>query len=310
MKSKNRNRSAGLVAVSNSSGSGSTRYMPASSFGATIQSGPKLTFTAGRRAGCMRMRYQFRLCQIYLASNLSPAPYTGKVVFRVNNTGVPTNCFEIPVGPANSFYFPSYVKQLMVLFNEFIVHGMKLHFEPRVPSTSSSTLSYTWAFAEDVDWPETHGLTTAGGLALPTELALTSLSTACTNNGWAPCDISYRASDTKMRYVAGSQLTQLSFLGANAALDRQNYPGIFLIASDTVSTATTDQLIGDVYCALDMELCDFSTPITQAASLSTSLREQDEKGFDHFRSTHTKEEVRKDVRRVLVEPTTNSFLSR
>lgn len=211
------------------------------------------------------MDYSFRLAQVCINPTTAPAPYTGKTSFLVVGNGTPSPAQEIPVGPMNSFYFPPYIRQLFLLFNEYKTVSMRLRYSPRISTTVSN--NFVWAYAQDVEWPETHGLT-SGGIAVPTETALTSLTNACTVVAYAPCDLSATIMDNKMKYVGNNLLNgQINYAGSNSAEDRQSMSGLFMIASDTIGISTALSVLGDVYCDLSLELCDFSTPITTSITI-------------------------------------------
>lgn len=257
------------------------RYMPPQNMSAVIRSGPKLSFSSGSRAGCLKMHYEFRLAQVVVAPTGTPTPYLNRVCFKLPGNGVPNSyAFEIPVAPMNSWYFPTYLRQLILLFNEFRVLGMTLSYQPRQSTTSSN--AFVWAYAEDVMWPESHGLLSGGAVVLPTEFALTSLSSACTSLSWAPCVLRANITDNKMRYVAGSQYDgQLNYTSTTAALDRQTFPGIFMIFSDTTLVAASETVLGDVYASLTMEMCDFSIPINNEIAFKSGRREKLEEKYRH-----------------------------
>jgi hypothetical protein len=250
------------------------RYAPPVNIAPVVKSGPKLTFSAGSRPGCLKMTYEFRLAQVVNAPTAAPAPYSNRIAFKVPGNGVPSYSFEIPVAPMNSYYFPTYIRQLILLFNELSVHNMTLSFQPRQSATSSN--SFVWAYAEDIMWPESHGLLTGGATVLPTETALTSLSTACTNLTWTPCLIKANITDKKLRYVATDQFDgQLNYSTAGvAALMRQSMPGLFMLFNDGSIVSASETILGDVYCVLVLELCDFSTPITTEVTLERKRRER------------------------------------
>lgn len=239
-----------------------------------VQSGPKLSFRAGSRPGCLVMRYQFRLAQVVLAGNTVASPYGTRICFKLPGNGVPSYAFEIPVAPMNSWYFPTYIRQLMLLFNEYRVHGMSLAYQPR--QTANTNNAFVWAYAEDVEWPESHGLLSGGAFVLPTEFALTSLPTACTTLTWAPSGLKASFTDSKMRYVAGHSFdNQLNYTTTTAALDRQSMCGIFMLFSDLTGGSINDTVQGDIYCDMTLELCDFSIPITSEIQLRKKERERD-----------------------------------
>lgn len=106
----------------------------------------------------------------------------------------------------------------------------------------------------------------------PNEIALTSLTSACTVQAFSTCDLDATIMDNKMKYVANNNLNgQLNYTGGNSAEERQSMSGIFMIASEQTVVVTTTNTYGDVYCDLSLELCDFSTPVTT----SITLRDRD-----------------------------------
>ena len=246
------------------SGAMSQPMLPPTSYAMNVKSGPRVRFSAGSRPGCLRMDYSFRIAQVIVSPSTAPAPYTSRISFLVpGGTAVPpVPAFEIPVGPMNSYYFPSYIRQLFLLFNEYKVGGMRLRYQPR--TATSTAVAFTWAYAQDVEWPDSHGLTT-GGIVTPTEAALTSLTSACTVQAFSTCDLSATIMDKSMKYVANNKINgQINYTGDFTAEDRQTMSGIFLIYSEQTVVVTTTNTYGDVYCDLSLELCDFSTPVTQS----------------------------------------------
>jgi hypothetical protein len=257
------------------------------SLASVIRSGPTLSFSTGSRPGCLKMSYNFRACQVVGTSNTAaPAMFTSQVAFKVNGSGTPAYSYELPLNPAATFYWPPFIAQLMNLFNEFRVLSCGVEFQPRAPTTTVANYSFTWSYAEDPEWVESHGLTT-GGIANPTEATITTLSGACTVLPWAPCSIRATISDKKMRYVAGSITSaRIDYGNAFAATVRQGIPGTFLLRSESaVASSPSDTLIGDVYVHLVMELCDFSTPITSVVSLDSKRRAPDEEKIKEERTS-------------------------
>jgi hypothetical protein len=258
-----------------------------------IKSGTQITFGAGRAVGCMRMRVQYRAAQVVVASSGAAAPYTSKISFTVGPT-VTNRSFILPLLPANSYYFPTYVYTMARLFSSFYVNKAVVHFEPR--QSSSSTYTFVVASVQDPEWFETHSLLT-GGTATPTENTLVSRSNACTSNGWTPCTVNIPV-DSKVKYfLAGSSVsTGIDFSTENPASIRQSIPAIFTIASDVSVVSVPDIVIGDLYASFDFEFCDFSTAFTSPVALSEKRRWGEENKLNEKKSSSVKSLSRRSFR--------------
>jgi hypothetical protein len=136
---------------------------------------------------------------------------------------------------------------------------MVFDVEPRQPATSA--VAFVLASVTDPEWFESHGLLTAG-IATPTEDALVSRPGACTSNGWAPCHTAVPVDSKQKYYSVSDNLTaRIDFTASTPATLRQTVGGVLAIASTNTNLSATDIIVGDLYCTLDVELCEFSTAV-------------------------------------------------
>jgi len=212
---------------------------------------------------------RFRLAQVILNPSTGIAPYGASVSFEVHANGATAPSFTIPLQINNSYYFPTYLTDLTRLFSFYYMNSASLHYEPRQPT--DAVVSYVAATVQDPEWFESHGLLFGSGEAVPTETALVSRETACTNIVWAPCDWNFEI-DSKVKYfVAGtSRNSAINYNTENPATIRQSVAGTAAIASIFQNTNTNKSILGDVYAWLDLELCEFSLANTSNISLSVA----------------------------------------
>lgn len=240
----------------------------------TVNSGLRLSWGKGSNEKSVRLRIRHKVCYLYAGAPGSP------LVQFLSQTGSNTN--ELPIILTNSYYYPPFITTLVRLFEFYHVHACMISIMPRV--NTSNECVYTLGFASDPEWPESHGATTLGYVTANEE-QIGSIDNSCTSVAYRPCVLT-AAIDRKQKFFTAGPLatTQVNFSSTNAADLRQSCAGMFLISG--VSTLTAAAPIADVYMHLDIELNNYTLPITTSvtmtrrglsSSLDTGLREIKEK---------------------------------
>lgn len=250
---------------------GISKYPPVS-YMTNQKSGFRAEFLPGRAPGCMRMRLHFRVSQIGVATvDPSSSPITVPVFYNLGGNAGDADMI-IPINPSFGYYFPAYVTQLARLFSFFYVNSLHIRVAPRV--NTSNTAVATLAYTADPNWCEDTKQYGSLAQAKIGEGPLTSLSNACTDVLYRPCTVYATNIDTKRKYVMGGPVFNGAVSFTTYASDlRQSTAGMFLISGTINGTDSVGTIYGDVYMGMDLELCQFGTPITTAA---TFLNERDE----------------------------------
>lgn len=239
-------------------------YVP-NSLAPTVKSGARVIWGPGSRAGCASVQIRFRIAQVVQCpSTEASADYKSRIAFQLGSS----LSFHIALAIGNTFYFPSYITNLVQLFDFYKIRSAKFDYEPRI--SSSNAVNFVWSSVRDPEWFESHGLL-SGGDILPSENALTSRENSCTSNAWSSCGLLVPTDNKREFFTAGAALTtKIDFSTNNPATIRQSVAGIVALFSDYAVAAaiTTRSVVGDVYCRLNVELCDFSLATTTVVAAS------------------------------------------
>jgi hypothetical protein len=264
------------------------------------KSGVQLSFSSGRVPGCMRMHIKFGIGQIGAGFIGGAGPFLSFINVGTPLTGTATQMLTL--NPSDGFYFPGYIYQLARLFAKFYVNKATLDICPRV--STINTAAWTIAFSKDIMWPEGHNALFAT-VCHPSEIQLKSLTNACTEIAYRDCSITALDVDKKreffMGYTDSFDSAPLSYGSFNAAELRQSHPGLFMIAGQLNGSDPAGTVYSDVYMTLDIELCEFSTPLVQDIDLrvkKTKVGDDEEKTRnndfdDHFSVVSSKSSSRK-----------------
>lgn len=220
-----------------------------------VRSGTKVRFFRGRGENGVGISIWFRVGQIRIPGlGGTPLFFLG----GANESNI------IPLMYANSWYFPSYLYNLVRLFDFVYTNSCNLHFLAR--SNTSSQVSFVMAYVQDIMWFATKG-TLVGASAAPTEDQITSLSSACTSIAYAPCTIVADVDRKTRFYTSNNDLTTtMDFTQAGyGPMYREGINGAFMIKGTNPDSLAASTVIGDLYLDLNFECSEFS--IAQTAIL-------------------------------------------
>lgn len=164
-------------------------------------------------------------------------------------------------GKLVSPYAPPPIDALVNIHQEYYIDSCCFEFVPRVGT--SRDLAITWAWMQDVEYPEAHSAFTyvssggSGGFKV-SEDALSALPSAKQFPAWAPemcMDVSNMI-EKKWRYTAGPDQGSNPFNPTDIAADqRMTYYGVLGMAGDQNSgTASTSLFIGSLYVEYKVRL--------------------------------------------------------
>lgn len=247
------------------------KYPPVS-YMKNVKSGFSASFHTGRVPGCMRMRVMFRIGQVQSGTvDASSSPLVSPL-FSMNGGAD----MIIPVNPSFGYYFPPYITQLCRLFAYFYVNKVFIKISPRV--NTSNVAVATLGYTGEPNWIEnTHSYGSLSQAKIP-ETTISSLSNACTDVLYRPCTVYATNLDTERKYFMTGPIfnSALAFTSYSSDL-RQSVAGMFMI-SGKVNTGDSDGVTyGDVYMGMDIELCQFGTPMTINATFERERQEEREK---------------------------------
>jgi len=242
------------------------KSFPAVSYAQNAQSGPLVRFSTGRVPGCMRMKVHFRLGQIVVQSFTQLGG--GTVVQPCfGNMGDGTRFDAIvPINPSMVFYYPPYISNMCLCFQQFYINHASLTLKPRVNTSNQAVV--TIGYCQDILWPESIGAVSNTLQALPTESQIGSLTSSCTDVLYRDCTIVAAQVDKKTKFYMSNDFsgaaTPIIYSTPNSDL-RFAFGGGFVIAGVINGTDPNQTIYADIYMNIDVELCAFNT------SINTSL---------------------------------------
>lgn len=273
---------------------------PPMSYARNRKSGMIVTFRAGRKPGCLRMNFKFKVCQIGVANIAGIGSQMGFI--NLAGTG-PTggNASGIlPVAPNMVYYYPSAVRQLVNMFTYYYINRCGLTISPRVNVNNNAVC--TIAYSGDIEYLETHGLLSGGSPsnAVPTEGGLSGLTNSCTEVVYKECAIGANDVDKSRKFFTTTTSTfdnaDINFAAASPSSLRQGVAGVFMLAGVKNGSDANGVVYNDVYMDLDIELCEFSPPVTADADLTFITRQTEEQKSDiDFDIQSTKSTSRKST---------------
>lgn len=269
------------------------------SYARNRKSGMIVTFRAGRRPGCMRMNFKLKICQIGVANIAGVGNTLGFI--NLGGTGPVSGHSSgiLPVSPNMVYYFPTQICQLVNMFTYYYVNRAGLTVQPRVNVQNSAVC--TLAYSGDIEYLETHQLTSGGtpSNARPTEGGLSGLSNSCTEVLYKSCAIGANDVDKERKYFTTTTATfdnaDLNFLGQNPSSLRQGIAGVFMIAGVKNGSDANDTAYADVYLDMDIELCEFSPPVTADADFLSVRHAEEQKSELDFDVRSAKSDSRKST---------------
>lgn len=222
-----------------------------------VRAGTKISFRGG--GDSFQFNIRFRVAQVKVTTS------TVYFLLSSGNTEV-----GIPVIPSNSYYYPSYVYNLVRLFELWRLDRADFIYLPRINTSSSA--AFVLAAPKDPVWPLTHGATDGSGHYAPTEAQLVSLTDACTVVAYNDCTVRAPVNDFTMNKgwltTANTNLSgQIDFKTYSDTVIRSTIGATLLICGLPNGTADTS-VIGDLYLDLTISLRDFSTAVTTAIDYS------------------------------------------
>jgi len=252
------------------------KAFPAVSYAQNAQAGPLVKFTTGRAPGCMRMKVHFRLGQVGVQS------FT-----KLGGGTVVQPCFMsmgdgthydpvLPINPSMTFYFPPYIANMCLCFQQFYVNHVSLTLKPRVNTLNQAVV--TLGYCQDVLWPESIGAVSNTFQGLPTESQIGSLTSSCTDVLYRDCTIAAAQVDKKTKFYMANDFsgaaTPIIYSTPNADL-RLAFAGAFVVAGVINGTDANGTIYADLYMNIDVELCGFNTFInTSLYPLSDNKKKQ------------------------------------
>jgi len=240
------------------------------SYATNGRSGLRIETPRALRAGCQRMRFHFKVCQIgtQAPNSIVQPTFTSLGLVSANTDMI------IPIIPTNSFYFPTFITNFAQCFNFYYMNFVSILISPRVPTTN--TASCTLGSTNEPMWLENRGLfLSSGGYSYPNEVAISCLNNACTDVLYRPCVVIADNVSTRRKFrILRSNLTgQLVWTGSNQDANfTQSIPAIFMIAGVKNGSDSTGVIYADVYMTLDIEFCEFTSAPTQTSSLQEDTK--------------------------------------
>lgn len=246
---------------------------PATTYSGVYNSGQYVRFSAGDRAGDLRLHYRTRVLAVQIAYDGSGNPELQMVKGSTVIAGTFAVC------PANNFFFPAPLQTFASLFTKWKMENTCFEFVPRVAGGTSTGLYMTWAWTNDPVYPDEHGWTYSSGHGwYPLETQVAMLPNAKQFPTWVPSECMRVTTDDPKRWLYSIASDLNAPISTNDVVSdvRAQYSGMMVAAGNenTVNTSAANStvMVGNIYVEGTFQFSELTAAISQDPSLQRRKR--------------------------------------
>lgn len=264
------------------------RVAPPTIYGRTRKSGASIEFLRGSRPGCLKIRGQVQIAEIWAIRQTStttggpmPAGTYNTTYFNLANGSDVT---VLDVMPQSSYYFPAPVWLLTQLFERYQIKT-RLHYFGSSGTAATGTVKFAY-FEDPVGWYAMTNKNTdlSDSVNFPQPSDFRGLTTAVEGPVWGEFSTNWTIipKDADLKYVPATAYASIvEGQSTTASAFRAQCAGVWVTTGANLTNpgTTPGTGIGDLWMEYELELCDIiSTTVGFTVSLSNMFSALD--GFD------------------------------